>query len=98
LQERAAQRLTTFIIKHFWLPVGGGVKSEEEVSWILNYILNGPEGATVARRIDETIAKLPGLQWFDRLSASRAASLKDRGLLTARPEELRMPLEEVASD
>lgn len=76
LQVRNTQRLTTFIIKHFWLPVGGGVKSEAEVNWILKYILRGSEGEKVARRIDETIAKLPGLVWFNRLSLSRAESLK----------------------
>jgi Fatty acid desaturase len=76
LHARGAQRLTTFIIKHFWLPVGGGVKPEAEVNWILNYILNGPEGEVVARRIDETIAKLPGLEWFDRLSRSREESIR----------------------
>jgi rubrerythrin len=76
LQARNAQRLTTFIIKHFWLPVGGGVKSEAEVNWILKYILRGSEGEKVARRIDETIAKLPGLVWFNRLTLSRAESLK----------------------
>jgi len=76
LQARAAQRLTTFIIKHFWLPVGGGVKPEAEVNWILNYILNGREGEVVARRIDERIAKLPGLEWFDRLSRSREESMR----------------------
>jgi hypothetical protein len=61
LQARNAQRLTTFIIKHFWLPVGGGVKPDAEVDWILKYMLQGAEGEKVARRIDETIAKLPGL-------------------------------------
>jgi hypothetical protein len=76
LQERDAQRLTTFIIKHFWLPVGGGVKPDAEVNWILNYILRGPEGENVARRIDETIAKLPGLGWFHRLSECRAESMQ----------------------
>jgi hypothetical protein len=82
LQERNAQRLTTFIIKHFWLPVGGGVKPDAEVNWILNYILKGAEGEKVARRIDETIAKLPGLGWFDRLSASRDESLKRKEFST----------------
>jgi len=28
LRPRNAQRLTSYIIRHFWLPVGGGVKSE----------------------------------------------------------------------
>jgi len=76
LRERNAQRLTTFIIKNFWLPVGGGVKPEAEVNWILRYVLQGSEGEKIARRIDETIAKLPGLGWFDRLTRSRIESLE----------------------
>jgi hypothetical protein len=76
LQKRNAQRLTTFIIKHFWLPVGGGVKPDAEVNWILNYVLQGSEGEKIAQRIDQTIAKLPGLGWFDRLSLSREKSRK----------------------
>jgi len=30
---------------------------------------------SIARRIDATIAKLPGLHWFDRLSCSREEAL-----------------------
>ena len=75
LQARNAQRLTSFIIKNFWLPVGGGVKPEQEVDWILTYILKGEGGQEVARRIDTQIAKLPGTEWFDRLSLSRQESL-----------------------
>jgi hypothetical protein len=75
LRERNAQRLTTFIIKHFWLPVGGGVKPDAEVDWMLQYMLQGAEGEQIARRIDETIAKLPGLGWFDGLTLNRAKSL-----------------------
>jgi hypothetical protein len=77
LQARNAQRLTSFVIRNFWLPVGGGVKSDSEVSWILSFILGDPEGAEIARRIDTTIAKLPGMQWFDRLSRSRDEALRD---------------------
>ncbi len=75
LHSRNAQRLTSFIIRHFWLPVGGGVKSDSEVDWILSFILGDPEGAVIARRIDATIAKLPGMGWFDRLSRSREHAL-----------------------
>jgi hypothetical protein len=76
MQSRNAQRLTNFVIRHFWLPVGGGVKSDSEVSWILSFILGDPDGAEIASRIDETIAKLPGLQWFDRLTQSREEALR----------------------
>jgi hypothetical protein len=91
LQARNAQRLTTFIIKYFWLPVGVGVKSDAEVNWILNYILRGSEGEKVARRIDETIAKLPGLGWFNRLSLSRIQSLKRLGGEEARSGAVALP-------
>ncbi len=54
------------------------MKSESEVEWILSFILGDPEGEQIARRIDETIAKLPGMEWFDRLSASRKEALSGR--------------------
>ncbi len=76
LRSRNAQRLTNFIIRHFWLPVGGGVKPDSEVDWILSFILGDPQGADIARRIDETIGKLPGLAWFDRLSRSREEAMR----------------------
>ena len=75
LQEPAAQRLTRFIIKHFWLPVGGGVKPDSEVAWIAKYILGDAQGAEIAERIDSTIAKLPGLAEFRGLSRTRAESM-----------------------
>jgi rubrerythrin len=81
LQPRNAQRLTNFVVRNFWLPVGGGVKSDSEVSWILAFILGEPEGVEIARRIDTTIARLPGLGWFDRLSRSREEALNARRIL-----------------
>jgi rubrerythrin len=75
LAPRNAQRLTNFVIRHFWLPVGGGVKPDGEVSWILSFLLGDPEGAEIAARIDQQIAKLPGLEWFDCLSRSREEAL-----------------------
>ena len=77
LQARNAQRLTNFVIRHFWLPVGGGVKPDSEVSWILSFILGDPDGAEIASRIDTTISKLPGMEWFDRLLRSRDEALRD---------------------
>jgi hypothetical protein len=79
LQARNAQRLTTFIIKHFWMPVGGGVKPDTDVDWMNRFILGDARGGEVAARIDATIGKLPGLSWFDRLSCSRLDSLSRIG-------------------
>ena len=80
LQPRNAQRLTSFIIRYFWLPVGGGVKPDSEVDWILSFILGDSQGAEIARRIDTTIAGLPGLGWFDRLSRSREEALHEMAI------------------
>jgi hypothetical protein len=92
LQNPRAQRLTSFIIRHFWLPVGGGVKPDDEVEWILNYVLADAGGAQTARRIDATIAKLPGMEWFDRLTRSREESLKKpRG--SERPDSVSLVVE-----
>lgn len=74
-----AQKLTTFILKKFWLPVGAGLKPDEEVSFISRYVLGDAPGEKVAARIDATIAKLPGLGWFDRLTLTRAASIEPTG-------------------
>lgn len=76
LAPRNAQRLTNFILDRFWMPVGGGVKPDSEVDWILGHILGDEAGVEVARRIDTTIAKLPGMERFDRLARSREASLR----------------------
>ena len=82
LQHPHAQKLTTFILKKFWLPVGAGLKPDEEVSFISRFVLGDNPGASVAARIDATIAKLPGLGWFDRLTLTRAACLPGSSSMT----------------
>jgi hypothetical protein len=52
------------------------VKPDGEVEWILSFILGDSMGAQIAARIDQTIAKLPGLEWFDRLTRSREEALQ----------------------
>lgn len=76
LEPRNAQRLAKVLLQRFWEPVGGGVKADPEVDWVLGYILGDAEGEQVAGRIDATIAKLPGMQWFDGLRRSRRESLE----------------------
>src|SRR5215469_9840312 len=88
LSDPYAQKLTTFILKKFWLPVGAGLKPDEEVSFISRFVLGDAAGATVAERIDSTIAKLPGLAWFDRLALTRAQSLSSTRVISAVSEQL----------
>src|SRR4029077_17380300 len=78
LQPQNAQRLTKFILQKFWMPVGEGVKPDSEVEWIGNHILGDASGEVVAARVDQTIARLPGMSWFKGLSATREASVRRR--------------------
>src|SRR5262245_34269497 len=75
LQSRAAQVLTTAIIRRFWTPVGDGVKDDTEVRWTMQFIFGDEEGLATARRIDASISKLPGLAWFNLLSHTRDAAI-----------------------
>lgn len=81
LQHVNAQRLTRFVLRKFWMPVGEGVKPDSEVEWIGRYILGDAHGGLVAQRIDATIQKLPGMGWFDGLSRTRRTSLQNAGML-----------------
>jgi rubrerythrin len=67
LNSRGARRLTTYLLKNFWTPVGSGVKQDPEVDWMIRFIFDDHAGKTAARRIDSTIARLPGLSWFNLL-------------------------------
>lgn len=57
------------------LPVGGGVKPDSEVEWANRFVFGDSQSAEVAARIDAKIAKLPGLERFDRLTRSSEDSL-----------------------
>jgi hypothetical protein len=67
------------VIQYFWMPVGGGLKPDSEVDGMNRFILGDSRGGEVAARIDDTIGKLPGLAWFDRLARSRVESLARLG-------------------
>ena len=88
LTHRHAQRLTAFILKKFWLPVGEGVKPDSEVDWMNRFILGDSFGAQVAARIDATIAKLPGMEWFTLMSRTREDALRRLGPLSSGAFEL----------
>ena len=93
LELRTAQRLTSFLLRAFWMPIGSGVKPDSEVDWILAHILNDEAGAAVAARVDSTIQRLPGLAWFQGLTLNRQRILGLRSgspgappFLTAAPD------------
>ena len=75
LQPRSAQALTSFLLRRFWTPVGEGVKPHDETDWMLRCLFSDLNGAAAAKRIDEAIRRLPGMQWFNMLSSRLSATL-----------------------
>ncbi|MBI4371944.1 MAG: acyl-ACP desaturase [Elusimicrobia bacterium] len=70
-----AQRLTAFLVKRFWKPVGAGIMPQAEIDFLVGYLFSGPRGLEEVRHVDRTIARLPGMGWFrgleDYVSAAR---------------------------
>lgn len=59
--SRVAQKLARFALERFWGPVGSGVMDETEVGHVLRHLMSGPDGRRAARKIDEHVARMPGL-------------------------------------
>jgi hypothetical protein len=59
--DRRAQRITRFALKHLWSPVGSSVMPSSEMSFTVKYLFDGDDGQVMADRIDRRVDRLPGL-------------------------------------
>jgi hypothetical protein len=73
LQRPGVARVARLLVDRFWAPVGSGVGSDEDLKFMAGYLFSGPEGRTQARKVDDTLRKLPGFAnahlleaWMDR--------------------------------
>ena len=60
LGRRAVARVARLIIDRFWAPVGSGVQPDAELRFMARYLFGDADGRAAARRVDETIRRLPG--------------------------------------
>jgi hypothetical protein len=61
--------------------VGSGVQPDAELRFLATYLFAGPDGRAAARKVDETIRRLPGFEnvqlleaWMDRHLETPAGS------------------------
>src|SRR5882724_11068874 len=73
LQRPGAARVARLLVDRFWAPVGSGVGTDEDLKFMAHYLFSGDEGRAQARKVDETLRKLPGFAnaqlleaWMDR--------------------------------
>ncbi|HVP27540.1 MAG TPA: hypothetical protein VMW35_00090 [Myxococcota bacterium] len=69
LRRPGAARVARFLVDRLWAPVGSGVRSAEETRFLARYLLSGEDGRAAARRVDETIRRLPGFDGARLLEA-----------------------------
>ena len=69
LARAGAARVARFLVDRFWAPVGSGVQSVDETRFLARYLLAGSDGLDAARRVDETIRRLPGFAGAPLLEA-----------------------------
>jgi hypothetical protein len=63
-----AQKVDRWMLKRFWVPVGQGVKRQEEVDALALYLFDDEQGEEELLDIDSKIGKLPGLAGIKLMS------------------------------
>jgi hypothetical protein len=59
--SKKAQKFTRLALRKFWAPVGSSIMEKAEVVHVMNHLMSGPDGRKAAHKIDDSIARMPGL-------------------------------------
>lgn len=68
-----ARRLARCALGRLWHPVGAGVMAPGEVRFVVGHLFGDEEGRRAAARVDERVARLPGLEGLALLARASAA-------------------------
>ena len=72
-----AQRIDRWMLERVWMPVGQGVKKQEEVDALAMYLFGDEQGEEELLELDAKIGKLPGLSGI-RLMSRALHAARDR--------------------
>jgi len=78
LQRPWTARVARLLVDRFWAPVGTGVQPTEELRFLAAYLFSGDEGRAAARKVDDTIRRLPGFDNVKLLEAWMDQHVKAR--------------------
>lgn len=92
LQHSAlARRMATMALKAAWEPVGGSMAPTEDRDFVGAYLFGDEAGRARLAETDATIAKLPGMEWFNLVSRHTSEGTRRcfaSGTPVHRPERL----------
>src|SRR4030095_15230794 len=69
LRRPGAARVARLLVDRFWAPCASGVQPHEEIAFLAAYLFGGDEGRAAARKVDDTIRRLPGFASVQLLEA-----------------------------
>jgi hypothetical protein len=69
LRRPHVARVARALVDRFWAPVGSGVQPDAEREFLGRYLFGGPDGRAAARKVDDTIRRLPGFASVELLEA-----------------------------
>jgi hypothetical protein len=69
-----AQRVDRWMLDRVWVPVGQGVKTQEEVDALALYLFDDEQGERDLINLDEKIGKLPGLSGIKLMSRALSSA------------------------
>ena len=69
LRRPTVVRVARRLVDTFWAPVGSGVQPRGELEFMATYLFADADGLAAARRVDETIRRLPGFSTVQLLEA-----------------------------
>jgi hypothetical protein len=72
--NQRAQKVDRWMLNRFWVPVGEGVKKQEEVDALAIYLFDDEQGEQELLDIDARIGKLPGLAGIKLMSRALYAA------------------------
>ncbi len=67
--DRITQKLVEHAIKRFWTLVGSGVGGSENLGFVASHLFGEEEHRRGLRYADQLISGLPGMEWFDLVTA-----------------------------
>ena len=72
LEDPSARKWVRRALRYKWQPVGSNVMPAVETAHLVRTLFDGEDGAKMARRIDDRIHRLPGLDGLDLIAKVRA--------------------------
>ena len=64
-----SQKLSRFLVKHFWTPVGSGAKPAKESNYTIATLFSGEEGLDwIDKNVSQRIQTLPGFEGLTKVS------------------------------